>query len=232
MGGAAAIPARISSRSNPISTSPDYAYADYGAAPDPSHRPMFLDAVLGFLAGLPSGARVLDAGCGGGDFSIGLGEAGFAVCGCDLNASGVQHAGTLGIGEFRLHSLYEDLAAPFGGEPFDGIVCVEVIEHLYSPQTFARRAYAALRPGGVLVITTPYWGWLKNVVLALTGRMDRSLTALWEGGHIKHFSRATLTALMAEAGFETLGFRGCSEGWRRHVPYLWSGMAMGFRRPA
>jgi lysozyme family protein len=91
--------------------------------------------------------------------------------------------------------------------------------------------YEAVRPGGLVIVTTPYWGYLKNVVLALSNRTDRSLTVLWEGGHIKHFSRKTLTRLMANEGFRVVGFNGCGSGWRAHVPYLWSGMLMVFERP-
>lgn len=46
-------------------------------------------------------------------------------------------------------------------------------------------------------------------MLAITGRLDRSLTVLWEGGHIKHFSKNTLNKLMTNAGFDSLGFVGC-----------------------
>ena len=73
---------------------------------------------------------------------------------------------------------------------------------------------------------------LKNLALAATNRMDAALTALWEGGHIKHFSRATLTRLMEEAGFEAVSFYGAGQGVRAHTPFLWSGMAMTFRKPA
>jgi 2-polyprenyl-6-hydroxyphenyl methylase/3-demethylubiquinone-9 3-methyltransferase len=208
-----------------------YTYQDYDTRPDPSHRPMYLAAALDFLRPVPKGSAVLDAGCGGGDFAIGLAEAGYTVFGSDLSPSGIAHARSLGVGEFTVSSLYEPLAAPFGRGSFDGIVCVEVIEHLYSPKTFAAMAYDALRPGGILVVTTPYWGYLKNIILAVTNRIDRSLTALWEGGHIKHFSRATLTQLMEEQGFETIGFKGCGEGLRRYTPFVWNGMAMAFRKP-
>lgn len=208
-----------------------YTYADYQTQPDPSHRPMYLAAVLELLGSVPQGAAVLDAGCGGGDFSIGLHQAGYRVFGSDLSPSGIAHAKRLGCGEFAVASVYEPLGQAFGRDRFDAIVCIEVIEHLYSPRTFAEQAFAALEPGGVLVVTTPYWGYLKNIVLAVTNRMDRSLTALWEGGHIKHFSRSTLRQLMEGCGFEVVGFMGCGEGWRRHTPFLWSGMAMAFRKP-
>jgi len=208
-----------------------YAYADYDVKPDPDHRPTCLAPVLSSLSGLPAGAAVLDAGCGGGLFSIGLAEAGYLVFGMDMSQSGIRAAQERGIGEFKVASVYENLAEPFGRKHFDAIVSIEVIEHLYSPKAFARQAYDAVLPGGVVVISTPYWGYLKNIVLAVTNRIDRSLTALWEGGHIKHFSRDTLTRLMEEAGFETVSFVGTGEGWRAHVPGLWSGMLMTFRKP-
>lgn len=208
-----------------------YNYAAFDEEPDPTHRPMYLAAVLSYLSGLPRGAAVFDAGCGGGDFSIGLAEAGFTVFGSDMSQSGVAHACSLGTGQFKVASVYEPLAPPFGRTTFDAIVSVEVIEHLYSPRTFAMRTFEALEPGGVLVVTTPYWGYFKNIALAVTNRVDRALTALWEGGHIKHFSRATLTRLMLDAGYEVIGFTGCGMGVRGIVPGMWNGMAMGFRKP-
>lgn len=209
----------------------EYAYAEFEEQPDPSHRAMYLEGVLHALAALPRNATILDAGCGGGDFSVGLRDAGFAICGSDMSASGIAAARERGIGRFEQASVYDPLAAPFGRSSFPAIVTIEVIEHLYSPATFARRAFEALEPGGLFVVSTPYWGYLKNIAVAVTNRMDRSLTALWEGGHIKHFSRATLTRLLTEAGFEEVSFKGCALQWRGRLPYLWNGMLMTFRKP-
>jgi 2-polyprenyl-6-hydroxyphenyl methylase/3-demethylubiquinone-9 3-methyltransferase len=207
-----------------------YTYLPADEELDPDHRFILKDA-LKFLAHLPRGAAILDAGCGGGDVAEALAEHGFAVHGLDLSPTGIAMAKGRGCGEFRQASLYEDLAAPFGRTSFDAILAIEVIEHLYSPKTFVERVREALPPGGVVVISTPYWGYWKNLMLAATNRTDRSLTALWEGGHIKHFSRRTLTRLMTEGGFETLGFHGYTVA-RINLPYLWSGMVMGFRVPA
>lgn len=215
-----------------VSLAMHYEYPDYQVLPDPSHRPLYLEGVLRSLRDLPKGACILDAGCGGGDFSIGLAEAGYTVFGSDLSESGIAEARRRGIGTFRQASVYDPLSQPFDRSGFDAIVCIEVIEHLYSPATFASRAMAALPPGGLLVVSTPYWGYLKNIVLAVTNRIDRALTACWEGGHIKHFSRRTLSELMANAGFETVSFEGCGSGARARMPGLWSGMLMTFRKPA
>lgn len=193
---------------------------------------MYLAKVLKRLAQEEGIHAVLDAGCGGGDFSIGLHEAGYSVYGCDLSVSGIRHAASLDVGRFEIASLYENLTKPFALTHFDAIVSVEVIEHLYSPRTFVQRAHEALRPGGLLVVSTPYWGYLKNIALAVTNRTDKALTVLWEGGHIKHFSRSTLSKLMKSSGFEVIGFDGCGEGLRRYTPGLWNGMLMTFRKPA
>jgi len=91
-----------------------------------------------------------------------------------------------------------------------------------------RAINTVLDAGGLLIVTTPYWGYLKNVALALTNRMDASLTALWDGGHIKHWSRKTLSTLLTEQSFEVIGFSGAG----RRVPYLWNSMVMVARKPA
>src|SRR5450759_4273537 len=80
--------------------------------------------------------------------------------------------------------------------PFDAVVSTELIEHLYDPSAFTRGCWHALRPGGVFVCSTPYHGYLKNLSLALTNRFDRHFDPLWLGGHIKHWSHATLTRLL------------------------------------
>ena len=205
-----------------------YTYDDFDLNPDPRHQPMYLDKVLRRLRSDGSIRRVLDAGCGDGNFAASLAEAGYEMFGLDMSRSGIRIASGRDIGTFRNASVYDDLTAPFAGvTTFDAIVAVEVVEHLYSPRIFVRQAFDALQPGGLLIVTTPYWGYVKNLGLALTNRMDTALTALWDGGHIKHWSRKTLSSLLVEQGFEVVGFDGAG----RPIPYLWNGMVMTGRKP-
>lgn len=60
--------------------------------------------------------------------------------------------------------------------------------------------------GGVAIISTPYHGYWKNLALAVTGKMDRHFTALWDHGHIKFWSRKTLKKLLLEARFSDIKF--------------------------
>lgn len=65
---------------------------------------------------------------------------------------------------------------------------------------------ASLNRGGEAVVSTPYHGFIKNLAMAVTGKMDSHFTALWDHGHIKFWSIKTLTHLLEEAGFREIKF--------------------------
>ena len=113
-----------------------------------------------------------------------------------------------------------------GVEPFDAVTSFEVVEHLYDPRSWARSCFAALRPGGLFLCSTPYHGYLKNVALAASGSMDKHFTVLWDGGHIKFWSVKTLSALLTEAGFRDIQWKGYGR-----LPYLWMGMVRVGKKP-
>ncbi len=176
--------------------------------------------VLGALAGLRPGSRVLDAGCGNGRFARELARRGFSVCGVEIDAKGVACAREVcPSGHFERASVYDDLRGLLGA--FDAVVSLEVVEHLFEPRAFVRRVAECLSPGGLFVLTTPYNGWFKNVAVALSGRFDRHHDPLWDGGHVKFWSRRTLTRLLEEGGFRVERFLGAGR-----LPYLWKSMVM------
>lgn len=205
----------------------DYTYNDFSITPDPPHQPMYLEKVIKYLRSDHRISSVLDAGCGDGNFAASVASYGYKMYGIDMSESGIKIASQRGAGQFAVASMYDNLTLPFENiEFYDAIIAIETIEHLYSPRIFVRRSYQALRPGGIIILTTPYWGYLKSIVLALMNRIDRYHTALWDGGHIKHWSRNTLVQLMTEQHFEVLAFEGCG----RPISYLWNGMLMVFRK--
>jgi 2-polyprenyl-6-hydroxyphenyl methylase/3-demethylubiquinone-9 3-methyltransferase len=173
----------------------------------------------------PRICSVLDAGCGNGNLSGRLTAEGLEVCAFDASTSGIEHARRAFSGvRFEVASVYDDLRQRFGQE-FDACVCVEVIEHLYDPRAFVCRVFDVLRPGGLFIVTTPYHGYVKNVALAVTGKLDNHYSALWDGGHIKFWSRATLTTLLEEARFQVIGFEGAGR-----LPLLWKSMIVTARK--
>ena len=159
-------------------------------------------------SGIAAGEAVCELGCGNGYLSGLLGGLGFEVLGVDASESGIEiaqsHYG--GSAAFLCRAIGPGLAAELGRERFDVVVSSEVIEHLYTPADLLEVAFAVLRPGGLLVLTTPYHGYLKNLVIAALGKFDAHVNPLWDGGHIKFFSPRTLSALVAGSGFRQIEF--------------------------
>jgi hypothetical protein len=85
-------------------------------------------------------------------------------------------------------------------------------------------ARKALAPGGRFIVSTPYHGYLKNIALAVSGKFDRHFSVLWDGGHIKFFSRRTLAQMLADEGFEVVTFVGAGR-----LPLLWKSMIVEAR---
>ena len=149
-------------------------------------------------------ARALDFGCGNGAMANWLLQKGFDVVGIDPSESGIAQA-SQAYPDIEFHQAGSDDDLAFLGT-FDLVTCIEVIEHCYDPRNVVKKIQHSLKSGGLAIFSTPYHGYLKNIALAISGKMDRHFTVLQDGGHIKFFSIATLSTLLAEAGFESSDF--------------------------
>ena len=206
-----------------MSKTDNYGWTD--EAPDSSS---YLNPVIARLVG-PSRLEILDAGCGNGALADHLAQFGHAVTGVDGDRGAIEIARAKFPGIRFENILFDQDPAALGATSdghFDVVVSTEVVEHLYDPRELARFAFAALRPGGRLLISTPYHGYLKNLMLSVFDRWDRHIDPHWHGGHIKFWSRPTLEKLLRDAGFVVDGFVGVGR-----VAYLWKSMILTARRP-
>jgi 2-polyprenyl-3-methyl-5-hydroxy-6-metoxy-1,4-benzoquinol methylase len=165
---------------------------------------------------------ICDLGCGNGHISGRLAKLGYQVTGVDASPSGIAIARRAYPNVGFVEALI-DRELNLG--QFDLVVSSDVIEHMYRPSDLLEAAHALLKPGGQILLGTPYHGYLKNLVLAATGKMDRHLSALHDGGHIKFFSVRTLSQLMKIRGFEDLSFT-----FYGRAPWLWKNMICHARK--
>jgi len=205
------------------------AYRDYGfPTAAPSHMVQrFIGPVLHFAEPLAPGTCVLDVGCGNGAVCGEFIRRGCEVVGIDLSEQGIAIArATYPQGRFEVIAADATILELLNETPFDIVVSTEVVEHLYAPREWARGCFAALPPAGRFICTTPYHGYLKNLLISITGTWDRHANPLWDGGHIKLWSKRTLGLLLSEAGFRDIRFKGAGR-----VPALWMTMVAAARRP-
>lgn len=167
--------------------------------------------------------RILDLGAGNGKLCSELCQKGYDVVGVEYDKQGVEIAQKSYPNiPFYNYGVQDDPVSLLAQEaPFDAVVSTEVIEHLFLPHLLPIYASTMIRNDGYLIVTTPYHGYLKNLAIAILGKWDNHHTTLWPGGHIKFWSRATLSKLLSENGFRVVGFSGVGR-----IPYLWGSMVI------
>lgn len=145
---------------------------------------------------------ILEIGSGKGTLGARWSASGIRYVGLEPVASELEYAQQKHPDiQFLPGSCYDNPADLNLGK-FDLACSNDVIEHLYEPRKLAEFSKAHLNPGGMIVCGTPHYGsYLRNLLISVTNRWDKHHTPLWEGGHIKFFSRNSLERLWAEAGF-------------------------------
>lgn len=109
-------------------------------------------------AGVTDSTRLVDVGCGDGALcGVIAQDLGCRVTGVDPSAIAIRFADE----EFARRGLSgefvqaEGYRYPFPDGAFDTAVCSDVIEHVREPEALLAEIHRLLRPGGVLVLTTP-----------------------------------------------------------------------------
>lgn len=126
-----------------------------------------LESVIAGLAGNKRG-RVLDLGCGSGDYSKRLKDLGFEVVAADIDRNRFMHNNDI---EFRYCDITKEL--PFADNQFDYVLLIEVLEHLRNPYAVLSGINRIIKKGGVLILSTPN-------ILSLKSRFRFFFTAAYE----------------------------------------------------
>lgn len=195
-----------------------------------AHR-CIIPALTKIIRGLDikSGSGILDAGCGSGVLINTLYGTGFTnVWGFDISDAAVNSAknnfSNIAQRVFK-HNAYKPRLPDAMPRDYGLIISMEVIEHLYNPKAYLKNLYNWLDKNGYLIITTPYHGYLKNLLISVANKFERHFNPLSEGGHIKFFSRGLASLLLEEEGFETTLFKGVGR-----AAYIWKSMILVARK--
>jgi len=157
------------------------------------------------LRGLKPDAPVIEVGCGDASFTMDLARHSSCVTAIDISAGQIEeNARRLPAITFLQHDVSERF--PFEDSEFEVVWCSEVLEHLFDPAFALREMHRILRPGGRLLVTVPYHGILKNVLIALF-RWNQHFAP--DNPHIRFYTKETLARIVREAGFASPRMRTC-----------------------
>lgn len=173
---------------------------------------------------VPTGSRVIELGCEPGWFARLGTELGWDYTGVGIDMSATFRAE---MAELGCELIDGDLEGPLDlGTGFDACLALEVLEHLpHWPLSLLSNAFAALRPGGKLIITTPNHARASIRLRMLRGRSAHwPVKVLWEQPpferHQREYTAAELRVLLERAGFIEIDVRGIYQyghGWKRLI---------------
>jgi dolichol-phosphate mannosyltransferase len=142
------------------------------------------------------GGRILDIGCGSSVILQSLNNA----IGLDIQQNKLRYMRRYEVPLVRASIT----ALPFADGRFDCIVCSQVIEHIPADPAIFTEFVRVLRPGGLLLLGTPDYatiGW--RVIEPLYGFFA---PGGYKDEHITHYTKASLTAVAAQHGFELVDY--------------------------
>jgi ubiquinone/menaquinone biosynthesis C-methylase UbiE len=166
--------------------------------------------------------RILDVGCGDGNFSTLIGKACNAkeIYGIEISEKGVESAKKKGVKCYKLD--IDEEYFPFENNYFDAVFAGEIIEHLFDPDHFLDEVYRVMKPGGIFVLTTPNLASIHNRIILLFGYQPfplgvsarMNIGRVYEPDseqaldHVRVFTLRSLKELLKIHKFETLEIKG------------------------
>lgn len=141
-----------------------------------------------------AGGRLLEIGSGFGTLLVEAGQRGWQALGLEpgrLGATATRRRGATVVEGYFPQDLPDPAAR------FEAIAALDVLEHMASPLPFLADIRQRLAPGGLLFIQVPNWD-------SLLVRLEGAASSVVCPGHWSYFTPATLTGLLARAGFRAL----------------------------
>ncbi len=179
-----------------------------------------------------SPGRILEVGCGEGNFCLQLKAAGHEVWGLEPNAGAAAKASQAC---YRvLLGSFDDQYPHLPDGYFDCVVFNDVLEHLYDPWSTLGRVKSLLNERGVVVSSIPNFRYISNLITEILFHRDFEYKP--EGGilddtHIRFFTSKSILRMYEREGYKVLqheGIRPC-KSWKEK---LFIALTLGFLQDA
>ncbi len=146
------------------------------------------------------GTVIVDFGCGKGEImkEISAINPGARVIGLDVSETALKDARVQSPG-FDFHKIEDGGRFPLETNSSDFVFSSEVIEHVYDTENAFKEISRILKRGGKLLLTTPYHGFIKNLLIVLFD-FDRHFNPT--GPHVRFFSKNSLFVNLRKNGFK------------------------------
>ena len=158
-----------------------------------------------------NGKRLIDVGCGGGILAESLAQAGAVVDAIDLAPQSIEIA-QLHLYESNLRVNYECIEiaakAQLAAESYDVVTCMEMLEHVPSPDYIIAECAKLIKPGGIAFFSTLNRN-IKSYTLGVVAA-EYLLNLVPKGTHDfkKFIQPAELRQMLQRHGFELLSLSG------------------------
>lgn len=179
----------------------DYVSVTYSEENRPfTQYPDKLTRYLSSMYNLQKGSKILDLGCGRGEFLKGFMK-------CDLDGYGVDQSSVAKSLCKEAEILQSDLGnepLPYDDNTFDIIFSKSVLEHFYFPEKLVLEIYRIVKPGGLAITMVPDW------------------EAVYKTFYEDYTHRTPFTIHSLKDIFLIHGFNNVKVEKFRQLPFLWS----------
>ena len=148
------------------------------------------------------GSRVLDIGAADGSVARVLAGRGCRVSAVERDESAARQAALVCEHVATGDIEHLDLEQALGGQRFDVVLLLDVLEHLREPLDVLKRAAAVLVPGGQIIASLPNVAHGAVRLALLRGSFEYTETGLLDRTHLRFFDRPAIEGLFRAAGLD------------------------------
>ena len=156
------------------------------------------------LVPLEEGLEILDFGCGKGNITLDMLSVNpsLSITGVDVSKIAIASARKK-MPKHKFYTIADGKKLPFKDNSFDFITALDILMCVYDTELIFKELSRVLKPKGKLLITEPYYGLLKNIVIALIG-FERVFNP--RGATIRFYTKKSLMNEIKAVGLSPVTF--------------------------